>query len=141
MSAAERAAVTQEVLDQAHLWRTMAAQKHGVPQYPQPRNVVKGEPPMAEPVSIPFPQNVTINNQPAKSSWLTKAALATALIGGTAGVGGGTVMLGKMVYDQLSGGGGENVAAVEPAAPNPTGDLLKWLRDNGYNLPPTATEG
>lgn len=134
-----QAAVAQEVLDQSQLWRTMVAKNQGIPFAPQPRNLVKDLPGDAAPATVPFPQTVTINNPPAEKAaglgWLAKSAIGAALVGGGLGAGSGALVVGKAIYDRLT-----PAAAVAPVDESPvdpaTGDLLQWLRENGFNLPP-----
>lgn len=136
MSAEQQTAVLQEALDQSWWLRKWAALKHGMPDV-QPRNVIKEAPlpqkiveavkPVVErvaaPASAPAPTVA-----PRKSSPWKAVALGTLLT-----VGGGA-------------GGAFVASALKPAAPpveqqatDQYGDLLLYLRENGYHVPPEVT--
>lgn len=151
MSAAERKAVVQECLDQAHWYRAWATQKHGLPTTPL-RNIVGDEPTPEPPQIIPIPYitekmaesikesttETATQSTPAAPNWrnrLLAGALGASLLAGTGAAAG--------VAGWLANSGDKQPAVVAPVTPpGPAyGDLLLWLNQEGYNLPPATPGG
>lgn len=145
MSTEQQNALLQEGLDQSWFFRQYAALKNGIPTAPL-RNVIgtaKPTPPTKEIVYVPKETSsvketsVTsqVTAEPKKNSLLKTAALMTGLaVGG--GAGGAAIT--NWLYSEPS-----QQVVVEPPAPLTTdkyGDLLKYLLENGYNLPPKVTD-
>lgn len=141
----QQTAVLQEVLDQAHLYKQNASLKNGLPSMPV-RNVVTDEPrvvekivekPVEKVVEKPVEKivdRVVTQTVEKERSWLKDSLVGAAI--GTLGLGGGVGLAALLM------GRGEPSKVEQPpavVAPNESknyGDLLKYLRDNGYNLPP-----
>lgn len=138
MSASAQKAVLQEALDLSHQFRENSALRNGLPTRP-PRNVIHDEPPaQAQPI-------VKLMRRPKAAAAATgvvtrvpgwiKGAAVTSLVG-LSGLGG-------IIAATLAGGDGQDGrdgrdATAPPAAGDNGGDLLYWLKREGYDLPPRA---
>lgn len=148
MTLQQQDALVQEVLDHNHLYKENAALKNGLPTPPR-RNVLSSPPlPKQEPAPAPPPQpantlteriveKTTVTENP--SSLVKNLLLGGALLSGGIGTGIGAAML--LSRDTQAPVVMESQPDATPVDPSPTvdpkyGDLLKYLRENGYNLPP-----
>lgn len=127
MSAEQQNAVLQEVLDQSYIYRQQAALRNGLPDRPVRNLIDKAKAALAPPVQQAAQQ---------ASGFVKPLVLGAALVSGGAGL---AYLAGDRVATNANNA--TNIQLPEDAAPEPkSGSLLRWLRDNGYNLPPTATE-
>ncbi len=152
MSAAERKAVVQECLDLSHWYRSWATLKHGLPDK-QHRNSVGDEPTPEPPQIIPIPYITEKMADSMKESATTTSAptvppapnwrnrLLAGLLG--AGLLAGTGTAAGVAGWLANSGGKQAPPAVAPAPPvGPAyGDLLQWLDQEGYNVPPATPGG
>lgn len=149
MSAVERKAFMQEALDLSHWYRSWATLKHGLPDK-QGRNVLPDEPeerPEPQVIPIPYLTEKTVSELTSKAATVTPpvvpqvptigsrilaGVLGASLLAGGAGAGG--------LAAWLAGRDNATVPpAVAPIEPGPIyGDLLQWLNQEGYNLPPES---
>lgn len=137
MSAEQQNALLQEGLDQSWWWRTWASIKHGLPNSP-PRNVIeqpKAAPTIVEPVkkiaetvTSTITSTATQVSAPVKSAPWKAIALGSLL---TVGGGAGGAYLTNWLNEKPA-------PIVSPATSDgeTTGDLLLYLRENAYHLPP-----
>jgi hypothetical protein len=148
MTATQQNAVLQEVLDQSYLYKQSAAIKNGLPDRPA-RNMVNQapEPQVIEKrvevekiVDRPVEKLVTQTiEKETERSWLKDSLVGGAIA--TLGLGGGLALSSLLSGVESSPAPAPAVVAVEPSpAQKQYGELLKWLNQNGYNLPPTVTE-
>lgn len=127
MSADQQNAILQEVLDQSYIYRQQAALRNGLPERPVRNLIDKAKAAFAQPVQQVIEKS---------GGFVKPLLLGAALVGGGAG-------LGYLAQDSLSQHETNIQLPQEPHMPATepkTGSLLRWLRDNGYNLPPTVTE-
>ena len=151
MSAAAQTAFMQEQLDLSHQFRANSAMRNGIPNIP-PRNVINGDafvPPAPKPAPPPAPQIVKLmrkrpepTRQPVPSSvpmW-AKAALVTSTLT-IGGIGGALISgMGQQAEPPSAQFPSDTIAA--PAVNGPAdGDLLRWLRSQGYDRPSRLTPG
>lgn len=160
MSRPQQNALLQEALDQSWLWRTWSAFKHGLPAPAPPRNVIQDEPPVETPAVIPFVEKTAVASatrsgaiespspagNTARGKLLRNAAIVLASLGAGAG---GLAALQPLLapspasvspspqsqspVSPRSDAGASNTVQIDAV----DGALIPWLRDNGYNLPPT----
>lgn len=144
MGAAERKAFMQEALDLSHWYRSWATLKHGLPDK-QTANVI-GEEPEPHVIPIPYLDKETVSELaskmttatatppvipqgPSVASRIAAGVLGASLLAGGAGAGG--------LATWLASRGNQTPPVVAPVEPGPVyGDLLQWLNQEGYNLPP-----
>lgn len=145
MSAAERRAVLQEGLDQAYWYRAWAALKHGLPSNPG-RNVI-GDEPQPEIIPIPYLDKQTVSELSSKISTATPPVVPQGPSIGSrivAGVVGASLLAGGAGAGGLAAWLASRETPAPPAVVSPVeagpvyGDLLQWLDQEGYNLPPSA---
>lgn len=138
MSEQERRALLQETLDLSHQHRERMAIRHGMGG-PPPRNVIGDqathttirEQAMPQPTAQTTAQPTT--QPPTNMPLWKKAAIAATALGAGAG--------GALGAQQLVGNWLDRPAAiveVDQASEPPSGELLPWLRGQGYNLPPAS---
>jgi len=148
MSASAQKAVLQEALDLSHQFRENSALRNGLPTRP-PRNVIHDEPPaQAQPIvklmrrpkaaaaaPVAAVQDVITQQVVTRVPGWIKGAAVTSLVG-LSGLGG-------IIAATLAGGDGQDGrdgrdATAPPAVVDNGGDLLYWLKREGYDLPPRA---
>ena len=145
MGAAERKAFMQEALDLSHWYRSWATLKHGLPDK-QNRNSI-GDEPQPEIIPIPYIDKQTVSELSSKiatatppvvpqgpsiGSRIAAGVIGASLLAGGAGAGGLAAWLASK--DKAS-----SPPVVAPTATGPVyGDLLQWLDQEGYNLPPST---
>lgn len=138
MSAAERKAVLQEALDQSFIYRAFATIRNGLPNAPT-RNVI-GDMPEPPPIpSLPEKKNtVSVSSETVRTNNSIAPSLGSRIAAGLVGaslLAGGTAAGGLATW--LASSGADKPPAVTPTDPPPQyGDLLMWLDQEGYNLPP-----
>jgi len=152
MSAAAQTAFLQEQLDLSHQFRANSAMRNGIPNLP-PRNVIHRDafaPPAPKPAPPPAPRLVKLmrkrpepTRQPAPSSvpaWV-KAALVTSTLG-LGGIGGVLISAMGERAEAPSARFPSDATVDAPAVNGPgDGDLLGWLRRQGYDRPSRLPPG
>lgn len=124
---AQQNALIQEALDQSYLWRLWSSWRNGMPEKPV-RNVIgakvaEAAQAAAQPVTgFPIPEEMK------PMGLIPKMLIGATMLGG-AGVAGGAIH--HLVTKD------EPPAVVETEEPK-DGDLLKYLRQQGYHVPPEA---
>lgn len=144
MSEQQQNAVLQEALDQSHQFRQTAALRNGLPIVP-PRNVIgdttaellklavdelrKKPTDTTQVEMVKPPPAVATPELPVEPSkllpWLKRAAVLV----GLSGAAGGAVAVDRWFNSH-------ETVIEQPTSPDPTGDILKHLREQGYHLPP-----
>lgn len=141
MSAAERRAFTQEALDLSHWYRSWATLKHGLPDK-QNRNTIDETEPEPRVIPIPYLSEKTVSEltsqtapPPAVPAGPSLRSRVVAGLVGASLLAGGTAAGGLATW--LASRGEQPAPVVAPVDPGPQyGDLLLWLNQEGYNLPP-----
>jgi len=130
-------AIVQEALDTSYLYRENAYLKHGVAPKPERNKItekkikkLKKAIPIQQNQVIPMPQadkTLSPDFQNSLQKLLKKLLIAGTIIGGAGGIGG----LSGFVANKMSNKSEERVIS-SPV----NGNLMEWLENNGYNLPP-----
>lgn len=135
---AQQDALIQEALDQSFLWRLWASWKNGMPEKPH-RNVIGGAKPAAEKPAAPAvsPGIAAIAAEPMRPMHIVPKLLIGATMLGGAGVLGGA--LNAMLTNR------ENPSPIvqeqeQKETAQPDGDLLRYLRQQGYHVPPVESK-
>jgi hypothetical protein len=144
MTVEQQNAFLQEHLDQSHMFREYGHLKNGIGDVPV-RNVIKEPAPKPVPPVPQIPTNTserivektTVTESP--TSLVKNLLMGGALLAGGLGTGIGAMSM--FGHDTPAPIVIETQPGQQPVAPTPAidpkyGDLLKYLRENGYNLPP-----
>lgn len=147
MTLQQQDALVQEVLDQNHLYKENAALKNGLPTPPR-RNVLSS-PPLPKPELVSPPPQPPVNTSTERivekttvtespNGLVKNLLLGGALLSGGIGTGIGAATLFSRDATPIvieSKPDSPPIAPTQPVDPK-YGDLLQYLRENGYNLPP-----
>ena len=129
MSIEQQNAILQDALDRSWFYKVWAAIKHGLPDAP-PRNIIGNAAPNKHisNSSTDISTSKTIDKSNGNSLLKNAAIIIALLTGGTTG--------GYLANEFINDGNNNTIVPFSPEIDPKYGDLIKYLDENGYNIPP-----